>query len=337
MSIYPDKRDGKPTGRWQIEVQRGKKTLRDRADTHEKAKEIEREFIARLRGDTLELDQRYVGKQTDRILDLIKESERYLWHGQAAQRDNFKKLRHAAELIGDRPVDTITTKTIDDLILKLRQSGPKGRPLSNATINRYLSAVSKFLKWAIEHDYRREPMPTLHWAEEDEGRIRWIEPDEEKKLCELLPDPYDTIVRVAIRTGMRKSEIYETVAGVDAQIDKHHVRLWKTKNRKARSIPISEETRSDLMYLREVGMPTERQLRYEWDKAKTDMGLSKDEDFVFHCCRHTFCTRLVQAGVDIRTIMELAGHKSIQTTIRYAHVSNDTLVQAVTKVASHFG
>jgi site-specific recombinase XerD len=51
------------------------------------------------------------------------------------------------------------------------------------------------------------------------------------------------------------------------------------------------------------------------------MGLSDDENFVFHCLRHTRATRLVEMGVNLRVIQQFMGHKAIQTTLRYAHVS----------------
>jgi integrase len=338
VSIYADKRDGKPTGRWRVEVQRGRQVLKGRADDYKSAKALERSFIRQLESGApaLEKTTRYLPQQTERMSDLIDRAEQSLWRGRESSDGNFKKLRHIVDVLGDKPIDDVSTKLIDELVTTLKASGPKGRPLGDSTVNRYLAAFSKFLKWTIERGYRQTPMPKIEWLDEDEGRIRWISPDEEKGLYSVLPDPYDTLVRVAIRTGMRRGEIYEAVEGVEAQVTADHIHLWKTKNRKARSIPISPETHADLMYLREIGMPTERQLRYEWDKAKAVMALDHDEDFVFHACRHTFCTRLVQAGVDIRIIKELAGHKSIQTTLRYAHVCNEDLQKAVGKVAALF-
>lgn len=45
------------------------------------------------------------------------------------------------------------------------------------------------------------------------------------------------------------------------------------------------------------------------------------KDFTWYCLRHTFASRLVMAGVDLRTVAELMGHQQIQMTMRYAHLA----------------
>ena len=44
-------------------------------------------------------------------------------------------------------------------------------------------------------------------------------------------------------------------------------------------------------------------------------------DFTWYCLRHTFASRLAMAGVDLRTVAELMGHKTIQMTMRYVHLA----------------
>jgi site-specific recombinase XerC len=58
--------------------------------------------------------------------------------------------------------------------------------------------------------------------------------------------------------------------------------------------------------------------RFWFDAAVKEAKLS---DFTWHCLRHTFASRLVMAGVDLRTVQELMGLKTIQMTVRYAHLA----------------
>ena len=62
---------------------------------------------------------------------------------------------------------------------------------------------------------------------------------------------------------------------------------------------------------------------------KTALRKTKIRDFHFHDLRHTFASHLVMAGVDITTVKELLGHKTLTMTLRYSHLAPSHKVKAV--------
>jgi integrase len=70
--------------------------------------------------------------------------------------------------------------------------------------------------------------------------------------------------------------------------------------------------------------------RHWFEDAVKEAGI---KNFRYHDLRHTFASRLVMAGVDIRTVQTLMGHRTIQMTLRYSHLSPAHLREAVEKIA----
>ena len=115
------------------------------------------------------------------------------------------------------------------------------------------------------------------------------------------------------------------------------VTLWATKNGKPRSIPMNERVQ-EVMGRRRL-RPSNRRgpfdtltpnvLKNVWAKVRSSMGLEGDKQFVPHVFRHTFCSRLVMAGVDPATIKALAGHSDFRTTLQYVHLDKGHLTDAI--------
>jgi len=250
----------------------------------------------------------------------------HLWSGKDCEAASWRQIEALSALLGPKTrLDSIDTKMIDMLILKL------SKDKSGSTVNRYLSALRKFLGWAKDRGYRNAPIDDIKfsWRKEVPHRVRWISEDEEAQLEALLPPNTWKLVYVAIRTGCRLSELLTATEG---QINGNRIHLWKTKNNKARTIPMSDRTCQFLLELVRGDMPTYPMVRRHWDKVRAKMGLSGDPQFVFHATRHTCATRLVDVGINVFIIQEWMGHTRIDTTLRYAHVRPKNLDEALLKV-----
>jgi integrase len=257
---------------------------------------------------------------------VIPRAKGQLWIGQASEDGNWSKMERIAGIIGPKTkLDHVDTKMIDKVIRTL------AKDMADGTVNRYLSALSKFLKWAKTRKYRTVPVDDLEfaWRKEATHRIRWITEDEEAQLEDVLPPKTWKLVKLAIETGCRRGELLSIEPG---QINGNRLHLWKTKTDSPRTIPMSVDTVKLATDLAGGEMPTANMLRRHWEIARGKLRLNHDDLFVFHTTRHTCATRLVDAGVNPFVIQEWMGHKNMETTLRYAHVRPENLDAALAKV-----
>jgi len=118
---------------------------------------------------------------------------------------------------------------------------------------------------------------------------------------------------------------------------------FKTKTRRQRVVPISEKLVS-IIERRVAGKSKDDYVfaflngkRFTGDyvsktfkKACRRAGI--DEEIRYHSLRHSFCSNLVQQGVSLYVVKELAGHSSISTTEIYSHLNLKTLQEAIRKL-----
>jgi len=120
------------------------------------------------------------------------------------------------------------------------------------------------------------------------------------------------------------------------------VTIPRSQNGKARHIPLNSEAVAAFKVLAQrssSGAPVFVNLKgvklegykHWFNRAVRESGLA---DFTWYCLRHTFASRLVMAGVDIRAVAELMGHKTIQMTMRYAHLAPEHNLAAVERLVS---
>lgn len=274
------------------------------------------------------------------VRDLLSEVYEQHWrHGKSAKSVKLNIEQVMRVLGNDLKLSHLTQRQVDQMVDHWMTQG-----LSNATINRRLAVLSKALKHAQERDYIARA-PRIKRLREHKHRTRYISEGEERAMLQYFetvhqPD-YADYIQVAIDTGMRVSEQLgltpDNIHLKDGMILLHE---GSTKNDDARSIPMTDRVQA-IMERRCVGLSKGAKvfgemnawnLRYHWDRMREMLGLKEDAQFVPHCMRHTFCSRLVQRGVDLAVVKQLAGHKTLAVTLRYSHLQTDNLREAMQKL-----
>ena len=207
--------------------------------------------------------------------------------------------------------------------------------LSNATINRKLAAMSVMIRAAVEIGALNRA-PKVPLQEEGIGRTRFLTTEEETKLLTLftqlgMEDVY-AFTLFALDTGGRLSAMLGLGWG-DFGDNLSTVTYWKDKKSPPRTLPLTERSKVELRKLKKrypdqpgpfrMFRSKNGILRTHWDRAITHLKL---DDVVIHTLRHTCASRLVQRGVDLRRVQQWMGHRSIQTTLRYAHLAPSDLL-----------
>lgn len=242
------------------------------------------------------------------------------------------RLSVLLESMGHIRMDRLTAARIEELLGALKN----GR--SNSTINRYRSFISSCFAFAVKtNKATANPCQRVSRWKENEARIRWLRNDEEARLRkEFVCDQHEWEFELAVSTGMRRGEQYGAKwADVDVEHDVMTVR-GKTGRR---HVQLNDEAKAALEKLRTMSGTKEfvcpernggpaRDLRQFFREACEK---AKVKDFRWHDLRHTFASRLIMAGADIRTVQELLGHASIVMTMKYSHLSAEHRKRAVSK------
>lgn len=240
---------------------------------------------------------------------------------------------------------TRTAETITPQEMEARFSDQAWAP---ATCNRYRALLSFVYRIAVRNGKLADnPIRKVARRRESSGRVRLLDAEQEQKLREkireLAPER-EPEVDLALHTGMRRNEQYRLRwEHVDFKLGL--LTIAQSKNGHRRSIPLNQVAREALEKLRArqdgsgyVVPGTARRRERDWQRwfeaavKKAEIG-----PFVWHDLRHCFASHLVMAGVDLRTVAELLGHRTLQTVMRYAHLAPGHVRQAVDRLVAPQG
>ena len=268
------------------------------------------------------------------------------------QRGYKKKLsviNQLADQFGHYPLRRFDTRMIEQFQTERLQKGHKP-----ATVNRHIATLkhmfTKATDWNMVEEETLKRVRKVKLLEENNRRLRYLNKDECKKLIDACKPHLKPIVITALNTGMRKEEILSLQWEKNIDLKNGFILLDVTKNGERREIPINATLHEVLSgIVRRIDIPyvfyvarkkKETENQTEVSKLSQRYGnihrsfqsactKAKIRDFHFHDLRHTFASQLVMAGVDITTVKELLGHKTLTMSLRYAHLAPSHKVKAV--------
>jgi site-specific recombinase XerD len=279
-------------------------------------------------------------RQRDRTFqELADNAVAYAKAHKANPADDEQKIGVLATEFGSRSAESLTQAELT-AFLETRKMGP-------GSFNRYKAALSITFREAIRQGWtERNPARLMKAKKEPNGRIRFLSEAEETRLRKVIDVEYAHFLsefEIALHTGMRRSEQF-SMSWAQVDFEARRIHLPKTKNGSPRSIPLNsvalvafERQHEATGHQPWVFITQDRQqpfapraprLWFEEALAK-----AKVHDFTWHCLRHTFISRLVQAGAHLKVAQELAGHKTLAMTGRYAHLAPAHLRDAVELIA----
>jgi integrase len=224
---------------------------------------------------------------------------------------------------------------------------------SGATVNRYLATLSAMFTVA-SREWRlldRNPVSDVSKKKATRGRIRFLSDSEREALLKSCGESawpaLHTLVLLAISTGARRSELIN-LKWADVDLKAARATVHETKNGDPRVLPLvgkalealralklQHSARSQYVFSALNGLD-EPYVHFDsyWHEA---LKAACIEDFRFHDLRHTCASYLAGQGASLLEIGNVLGHRTMQMTMRYAHLTQTHKVAAIEKMAKERG
>ncbi|MGR5514134.1 phage integrase [Vibrio harveyi] len=265
----------------------------------------------------------------------------YLHYGRTLAKGDAitQKFHHMVQAMGDPVASTLTAKMYSDFrskrmageLIFVDQRWNRGKP-SISTLNYELGRFKAVFNKLIELGEWKLPNPieNVKPFKESEHEMAFLTHEQIIKLLNYAEHHKQAdmikIIKLCLSTGARWNEVAQLTG---AQLSQFKVTFTKTKTKKNRTIPISEELYN------EIYKPTSGPLFEECYTPfcyilKNKLGASIPKGQASRILRHTFASHFMMNGGNILVLRDVLGHADIKMTMRYAHFAPDHLTDAIT-------
>ena len=251
-------------------------------------------------------------------------------------KENFAALLKFDPLANSK-LSHIQADTIEKFIQWRLKADSKGKRRSVATVNHSLRTLRRALLLAKEWKLIHEPPKIKLLSGENQRECVVSEGDitdmVEASITMHPKSTFQFLLPFLVDTGLRISEC-ANLKRDDLTLEGPHpvLRVTKGKSKYARrEVPLTKRA----LYCVREALVHSKSYTWVWTgrDGKTQMtrhypselfrsmrdAANVDKNCVLHSTRHTFCTRLGNAGASATDIQRLAGHSSLQQSLRYTH------------------
>ena len=267
------------------------------------------------------------GSRRIRFRDFADEFEEYkAAHVKSSSLKRYKTaLKIFVYAFGDRYLTGITQADIE------RYIAARSRAVKPWTVVGEITILKQMFNLAVRWGYLwRNPAQEVE-KPKAKYRTRHLDESEMHLLLAFCSPKIRPIVSLAFHTGMRRGELLGLTRD-RIRLDQRTIFLPDTKMGESQTVHLNDSAAEELRAIPcEPGNPRvlnlgPKTLECHFRKACQKAGLS---DLRFRDCRHTFCSRLVELGANLRAVQALARHKQISMTMRYARLRDDYLGETV--------
>lgn len=279
-------------------------------------------------------------------------------------------VRHILPVLGDTQIDDLGRRQISEFLTAHRAGGNLrgGGALSASGTNLILTVLNAAFAYACDMELLTvNPCDRIRRAPTPPSRVDAFTREEQRRLEGAIAASEDRRlfgIRLCLYTGLRIGELLG-LEWQDVDLEKGILHIGKTVYRakdprgewqlfvdrpktaaSERTIPLPDYLAEDLRIYRrsarsefvvenkKADRMSIRSYQYLFERLTVKAGVRK---LNFHALRHTFATRALECGMDIKTLSELMGHKNATITLnRYAHSMLDTKIAAMNKLEKLF-
>lgn len=269
-------------------------------------------------------------RPTTTFAEIAKDALAYSKANKLSYSDDVSRMETLLLWFREYPAEGITAQDIERRF--------EQQTWAPATMNRQRALLSLTYRLAIRNGKVKEnPARQVRHRLENNARIRFLSPEEEKTLriaIEAACPERIAELQLALHTGLRMSEQFK-LRWEDVSFTRRTLTIQRSKNGETRHVPLNKVALGALVALEKRANGSEFVCGGAVEPRRWFEPVVKAANltaFSWHCLRHTFASRLVMAGVDIRTVQELMGHKTIAMTVRYSHLAPKHTLAAVERL-----